>query len=203
MKNTEHLVFNSKSTLMNTNKHNTNERENNMLRCENNTYIKTYQLKNKSSKSRINSSIIDVSDIYIDHKETLDNKINNKLNNLNNQQIKVMPIKNQLAINNNIKNDSYSEIYVPERYGLKYNNTFVKTFCKPSIQDYFKWLIGINSYEYENYIQYKLNKKNYLKKDVLIKTIIVEKNAFHCQGLVKKIIVIKGINHVPKKVIFV
>jgi hypothetical protein len=198
-KKTEYLIFNSKFTLLNTNKYNTNESENNMLICKDNSELENYQLKNKSSKSRINSSIIDRIYIYKDHKEALDNELNNS----NNQQTKAMPNKNQVVTNNNIINDSYSEMYFPERYGLKYNNTFVMTFCKPSINDYFKWLFGINSYEYEDYIQYKLNKKNYKKKDVLIKTIIVEKNAFHCQGLVKKLIVIKDRNHAPKKVIFV
>lgn len=195
----KYLIFNSKFTLLSTDKYITNELENNMLICKDNSELENYQSTNKSSKSRIhNSSIADRSYIYKDHKEAF----NNELNNLNNQQIKSTPIKNQV-ITNNIKNYFYSEMYVPERYGLKHNNTFVMAFCKPSINDYFKWLFGINSYEYEDYIQYKLNKKNYKKKDILIKTIIVEKNAFHCQGLVKKLIVIKDKNHTPKKVIFV
>lgn len=196
MKKTKFLIFNSKFTLMNKNK--TNESET-MLKCEDNSELEKHQSKNNSLKLRINnSSIIDRNYIYMDHKETL-NKINNVINY---QKVKEMQIKNKLVINN-FKNDFYSEMYVPERYGLKHNNTFVMTFCKPSLHDYFKWLFGINSYEYEDYIQYKLNKKNYSKKEVLIKTIIVEKNAFHCQGLVKKLIVIKDKNHAPKKVIFV
>jgi len=42
--------------------------------------------------------------------------------------------------------------------------------------------------------------KNY---EILIDTIVVEKNAFHCQELTKKIIVVKNTNHVAVKVIFV
>jgi len=42
--------------------------------------------------------------------------------------------------------------------------------------------------------------KNY---EILIDTIVVEKNAFHCQVLIKKIIVIKNTYHVAVKVLFV
>jgi len=42
--------------------------------------------------------------------------------------------------------------------------------------------------------------KNY---EMLIDTIVVEKNAFNCQGLTKKIIFIKSTYHVAIKVIFV
>lgn len=124
------------------------------------------------------------------------NNLNVELNTENTQDIEKTnePIKS--------KKDTYSEIYVPEKYGLKHNNTFVMTFCQPSINDYFKWLLGLHSYAYDDYIQYKLTKKKSEKRDILIKTIIVEKNAFHCQGLVKKLIVIKDFNHVPKKIIF-
>lgn len=101
------------------------------------------------------------------------------------------------------KKKKYFEMYVPEKYGLNYNNTFVMSFCQPSLYNYFKFLIGLNSYEYDDYIQYKLYRKSYNKQDILINTIIVEKNAFHCQGLVKKIIVMKDYNCVPKKIIFI
>jgi len=39
--------------------------------------------------------------------------------------------------------------------------------------------------------------------EILIDTLVVEKNSFHCQGLTKKMIVIKNTNHVAVKVIFV
>lgn len=113
------------------------------------------------------------------------------------------PQQIEQTLENIVQNDSY-EVYVPEKYGLEHNNTFVMTFCKPSLYDCIKKLFGNNtSYEYEDYIQYKLFKKYNKRQDILIKTIFVEKNAIHCQGLVKKLIVIKDCDQIPKKIIFV
>jgi len=110
--------------------------------------------------------------------------------------------KIESTLNSITKKNLYSEVYVPQKYGLKYNYTFVMTFCQPSLHDYFKRILGIHRYNYDDYIQYKLFRKHYEKQDILIKSIVVEKNAIHSQGLVKKLIVIKDSNHVPKKIIF-
>lgn len=188
MKKTEYLNFKSKFTLMNTNVCNENKKN---------------RLKNE------NSSIVDRSYIYKENKKTNSNT-NYGLNYIQstkyiniNKELNIHQDKNEQALNNYTKNNSYSEMYVPEKYGLKENNTFVMTFCQPSLKDYFKRLFGKNSYEYDDYIQYKLYKKHYSKQEILINTIVVEKNAFHSQGLVKKLIVIKDSNHIPKKIIFV
>lgn len=104
---------------------------------------------------------------------------------------------------NQNKKNKYSEVYVPKNNGLHFNNTFVMTFCNPSLCDYYKKLFCIKSYKYDDYIEYTLFKKHNKKHDIYVEYIIVEKNAIHCQGLVKKIIIIKNNYHVPKKIIFV
>lgn len=207
MKKTEHLHLKKKLTLMNTDVY-TKDKVSRLVN-ENKDKLEKHQSKNKKTNIMLDSlSIMDKSDIFSDkntnfnkHQSmnvlcTTNNNLNLELNAENTQEIKKInePIKT--------KRDTYTEMYVPEKYGLKHNNTFVMTFCQPTLNDYFKWLLGIHSYAYDDYIQYKLTKKNCEKQDILIKTIIVEKNAFHCQGLVKKLIVIKDFNHVPKKIIF-
>lgn len=188
MKKTEFSNFKSKFTLMNTNVCNGNGKN---------------RLKNE------NSSIVDRSYIYKEDEKTK-LKANHGLNNIHStkyikiiKELNVHKNKNEQVLNNNTTNDCYSEMYVPEKYGLKENNTFVMAFCQPSLKDYFKRLFGKNSYKYDDYILYKLYKKHYSKQEILVNTIVVEKNAFHSQGLVKKLIVIKDNNHIPKKIIFV
>jgi len=210
MKKTENCYFKSKFTLMKTNVCNQKQ----TYRLINKDGDKFDEIPNKNSKIILNSSIIDRSYIYNDDKEksfngyqstntipsTNSDESNKILVNSNIQGAEVILKKNESILNNC---ENFFETYVPEKYGLNHNNTFVMSFCKPSLYDYFKCLIGLNSYEYEDYIQYKLHKKSYSKQDILLNTIIVEKNAFHCQGLVKKIIVMKNYNSVPKKIIFV
>lgn len=120
-----------------------------------------------------------------------------------NDKFKIWENNNTGVINNNVKNGFYEEIYVPKKYGSKYNNTFVMEFYQPTICDYLKRIFGINSYEYDDYIQYKLYKKHNKKRDTLLNAIVVEKNAFHCQGLAKKLIVLKDYHHIPQKIIFI
>lgn len=207
MKKTENLNFKSKFTLMSSNVCNQNE----IFRLINKNGDKSekYQMNDKNSKTILNSNIIDRSYIYEDntktglsgYQSTKTDKLNKTLVNCNIQRTKVTSRRNKSIVNN--PKNNYFETYVPEKYGLNYNNTFVMSFCQPSLYNYFKCLIGLNSHEYDDYIQYKLYRKFYNKQDILIKTVIVEKNAFHCQGLVKKIKVMKDYNHVPKKIIFV
>lgn len=216
MKKTENnLNFKSKFTLMNTNEFSKNET--NILKHENKIILEKTQIKIKNQKSFIfNSSIVNGSYIFTEEKNINANdyqssqterSTNSELNkksytcNWNNQQFQ-KKLSNELLFKNNTKND-ISEMYVPEKYGAQHNNTFVMAFCQPSIYDYFKWLFGKKSYEYDDYIQYKLYKKCHKEQDIIINTLTVEKNALHCQGFVKKIIVIKDSNHVPKKVIFI
>lgn len=184
MKKTEFLDCKSKFTLMNTNTCN----ETNILNNNNSSIVDRSYIYKKNEKTNYDTNH-DMNNI-----QSTNNTMNKEFNN-------IQQSKNKL--NNYTGNNFHSEIYIPEKYGFKDNNTFVMTFCQPSLKDYFKRLIGRNSYEYDDYIQYKLYKKHYNKQEILINTIIVEKNAFHCQGLVKKLIVIKDCNQFPKKIIFV
>lgn len=180
------------------------------------------KLEHQSKTENLKQTVIDLniikrSNLHIENGDTnfkelqamncmhlRNNEQNKILNNCHPQQIKI-PLSKSEPVFINTKNNTYIEIYVPERYSTKYDNTFVMTFNEPSRYNYLKWLIqfGKSVYEYEDYIQYKLNKKYNKNYEILIDTVVVEKNAFHCQGLAKKIIIIKNINHVPEKIIFV
>lgn len=119
----------------------------------------------------------------------------------NTQQFTKILNKTELMLGNDNKK-KYSEVYIPKSNGLNFNNTFEMTFCNPSLCDYYKKLFCRKSYKYDDYVKYTLFKKYNKKHDLFVEHIIVEKNAIHCQGLVKKII-IKYNYHVLKKIIFV
>lgn len=205
MENDQYLNFKSKFTLLQ------DIDMNETTKCViNKTRNKT---ENKDTKKTINSSIIERTFIYTDSKKPNFNenqcvsitqpkscKPNKQLNNCNTQ--KSILKRNNRNLNNTL-NKTYAETYNSEKYGRKHNNTFVMTFCQPTLYDYFKQLLGINSYECDEYVQYKLHKKYYKKQEIVIRTITVAKNAFHSQDLAKKLIVVKDYNHVPRKIIFV
>lgn len=147
------------------------------------------------------SNSIDLNYPHSDNmKTTFEQYLNQNCNNM--QQITKILNKSEPILDNNKKN-KYSEVYVPKNNGLNFNNTFVMTFCNPSLCDYYKKLFCIKNYKYDDYIEYTLFKKHNKKHDIYVEYIIVEKNAIHCQGLVKKIVIIKNNYHVPKKIIFV
>lgn len=200
MGKTEYLNFKSKFTLL-------QDMDNDETKCV------ISEIRNKTEKKETkpntNSSIVEKTFIYTDSKQPnfnehqsvsvtqpRINEPNKQLNNCSTEKL------NNLILNNTM-NETYSETYISEKYGLKHSNTFMMTFCQPTLCDYFKQLFGINSYEHDDYVQYSLRKKHYKEQEIAIRTITVAKNAFHCQDLAKKLIVVKDCNHVPKKIIFV
>ncbi|XP_050528932.1 uncharacterized protein LOC126898690 isoform X2 [Daktulosphaira vitifoliae] len=116
--------------------------------------------------------------------ENGDNAGDNQPSNTESEIVGIGPSCNSVNKDVIVKNILCHEVYIPKRQGSFMSNSFVMSFCTPTIMDHLKSLVGINSYKYEDRIQYKLYKSRTSKEpDLLINTIYVEKNALHCQGL--------------------
>lgn len=75
---------------------------------------------------------------------------------INYQKCDTVISKNELILSSKTKQNIYSEIYVPKKYGLKHNNTYVMIIYQSSLQDCFKKLFGLNCYQNDDFIQYQL-----------------------------------------------